>query len=75
MYVGELVEKTGKEQSAISHNLMKLKEKGFVSSIIQGKKRSYSLTKEGKVLFEGIDTLIQKYFHKDCRCKKKGGAR
>lgn len=42
--VAELMEKTGVEQSLLSHHLTKMKDKGILKSKRDGKKILYSLT-------------------------------
>ncbi|MFC1691137.1 ArsR/SmtB family transcription factor [Nanoarchaeota archaeon] len=44
--VSELVEKTGKEQSAVSHNLQKMAHCKILNVEQKGKQRVYSLNKE-----------------------------
>src|SRR3989344_7184434 len=67
--VGDVVKTLKKEQSAVSHNLRKLKKKGFVKSTVKGKERIYSLEKETKELLEIIDKHVGKNFHEDCKCR------
>jgi DNA-binding transcriptional ArsR family regulator len=54
--VSEIMEKLDMDQTAVSHNLARLKKCGFVSSEIDGKFRSYSLNKKTiKPLMKIID--------------------
>ena len=69
--VGELAEKTGTEQSKISHALQSLKECRFVISSKKGKERIYSLSsnifmksKKNKNLFE----IFEEHYKNVCKC-------
>lgn len=58
--VNEIVEKTGFEQSLVSHNLRLLKGCGFVDMKVNGKQRIYSLEKMTIVpLFDLVDKHIK----------------
>jgi DNA-binding transcriptional ArsR family regulator len=70
MNVGDLVEKSGLEQSAVSHHLKRLKLCGFVTVETKGKERVYSVNEETVgPLFRLMNTHVKKYCFKLC-CKK-----
>ncbi len=59
----EIVEKSGLEQSNVSHNLKRLEYCGFVKAKPNGKQRIYSLNKE---TIEPLMQLIDKHTNKFC---------
>lgn len=63
MNVSEIVDKIDGEQTAVSHDLKRLKDCGFVESEIQGKFRYYKLNK--KTIGPLMD-LIDKHMCKNC---------
>lgn len=66
--VSEISKKVKMEQSAVSHNLMKLSRCGILSVKQEGKKRIYSLNKETVL---PIIELVEKHVEKHCKggCK------
>ncbi len=67
--VSQICEKTGFEQSRVSHNLAYLRAWGFVSSRTEGKTRIYSLDeKHIKPILADIDKFMKKYEKKLCTC-------
>ncbi|MBR9704792.1 winged helix-turn-helix transcriptional regulator [Candidatus Pacearchaeota archaeon] len=63
MNVSEIVKELNMDQTAISHDLKRLKECGFVTSIINGKFRYYKLNK--KTILPIMD-LIDKHMAGHC---------
>ena len=61
--VSEIIKKTGFEQSAVSHNLKRLKSCGFVVQKIKGKYRYYNLNKK---TIKPLMNLIDKHMSKFC---------
>ncbi|RME78638.1 ArsR family transcriptional regulator [Candidatus Woesearchaeota archaeon] len=61
--VQELSQKTGIEQSAVSHNLKRLKHCGFVTVQQQGKQRIYALN--SKTISKLMD-IIDEHMKKHC---------
>ncbi len=59
----EIVDKSGLEQSNVSHNLKRLKYCGFVTAKPNGKQRIYSLNKE---TIEPLMSLIENHTNKFC---------
>ena len=72
MCVGEISEKTGNEQSAVSHNLKKLAECHIVDVKQNGKERIYSINKEtvGKIM-NIAEAHVKKNCMNMCVCKNK----
>lgn len=70
--VNEIVQKTGIEQSNISHHLKSLAECKIVNVNKKGKKRVYSLNKETVI---PMITLVEKHAKRNCTeaCSKKCG--
>ena len=52
--VSQLIQDTGLEQTAVSHNLKKLQSGSLVSSTAQGKYRVYELTQTAKQLLQAL---------------------
>ncbi|MFH1181519.1 MAG: metalloregulator ArsR/SmtB family transcription factor [Candidatus Woesearchaeota archaeon] len=70
MNVKTIVEKTGREQSAISHNLKKLCECNVLSVKRQGRERIYSLNRDTVV---PLLDLVDRHVRKNCKgCIKNG---
>lgn len=62
MNVSEILEKTGMEQTAVSHNVSKLLFHGFVVQEKRGRYRYYSLNeKTARPLLELIDAHMKDY--------------
>lgn len=62
MSVSEIIEKTGFEQSRISHNLKCLESCGFVDAKQNGKQRIYELDKKHIIpILKEIDKHLQSY--------------
>tara|TARA_Y100000310_G_scaffold242592_1_gene246745 strand:- start:2605 stop:2952 length:348 start_codon:yes stop_codon:yes gene_type:complete len=62
MNVSELISELNLDQTAVSHNLARLKRCGFVNIEIKGKYRYYSLNKETiRPLMDIIDKHMAKY--------------
>jgi len=62
MSVSEIIEKTGFEQSRISHNLKCLESCGFVNAKQNGKQRIYGLDKKHIIpILKGINKHIKSY--------------
>ena len=61
--VSEIIEKTGFEQSAVSHNLKRLKSCGFVVQEIKGKYRYYMLNEK---TIRPLMKLIDKHMSEFC---------
>ena len=60
--VGEIMEKLKMDQTAVSHDLARLKQCGFVNSEVDGKYRYYELNYESiKPLMEMIEKHMSKY--------------
>jgi DNA-binding transcriptional ArsR family regulator len=69
--VSQIIEKTGFEQSNVSHNLRRLEDCGFVQAKKNGKERIYSLNKETiRPLIKLIDKHTEKFCSKCIRRKK-----
>ena len=67
--VSTIAEKTGIEQSAVSHSLSKLLACEFVHVQGQGKERIYSLNRDTvEPLLELIDEHIANFCQKSCGC-------
>ena len=67
--VSQIIEKTGFEQSNVSHNLKRLEDCGFVNVKRNGKERIYSLNKE---TIRPLMKLIDKHTEKFCsQCIKR----
>ncbi|MBN2454901.1 helix-turn-helix transcriptional regulator [Candidatus Woesearchaeota archaeon] len=67
MNVKMIIEKTGREQSATSHNLKKLCDCNILKVEKRGRERFYSLNKETVL---PILELVQKHIRKNCKgCK------
>ncbi|MBD3208966.1 winged helix-turn-helix transcriptional regulator [Candidatus Woesearchaeota archaeon] len=62
--VNQIVQRTGFEQSLVSHNLKLLKHCSFVDSAVRGKQRIYSLNK--KTIIPLFD-LVDKHRHAFCK--------
>jgi DNA-binding transcriptional ArsR family regulator len=72
MTVTELMEKTGIEQSTLSHHLKRLKLCQFVKNKPNGKERIYSVNEETmEPLFRLMDKHVEKYCQKLCNCTDK----
>ena len=68
--VKTITEKTGMEQSAVSHNLRKLCNCNILNVEKRGRERVYSLNSESVV---PIIELVEKHVKKHCRsCTKNG---
>jgi DNA-binding transcriptional ArsR family regulator len=68
MNVKAIVEKTGREQSAVSHNLKKLCDCNILSVKKNGRERIYSLSRETVV---PLLDLVDRHVSKNCRgCMK-----
>ncbi len=68
MNVSSIVEKTGIEQSAVSHNLKKLTECNILTVEQKGRERLYSLNKE---TVQPLLKLVQNHVEKNCKgCEK-----
>ena len=68
--VNQICEELGFEQSRVSHNLIKLKELGFIDVEPHGKQRFYSIDKKTiKPLLNLINKHVDNYYHKYCECK------
>jgi len=63
MTVGQLVDAMNMEQAAVSHNLARLRECGFVLSEVDGKFRKYSLNKE---TIGPLMEIIEKHMSGNC---------
>jgi DNA-binding transcriptional ArsR family regulator len=63
--VNEIIEKTGGEQSKISHNLKSLKTCHIVKMKKEGKKRIYRLNE--KSILPILD-IVKKHVRKNCPC-------
>ncbi len=68
--VSEISKKVKMEQSAVSHNLIKLSRCGILSVKQEGKKRIYSLNKETVI---PIIELVEKHVKKHCKGGCKNG--
>lgn len=65
--VSYIAEHLGAEQSAVSHNMKRLKKCHFVNVEKSGKERIYSINTDTiKPLFELIDRHVRKYCFKGC---------
>jgi DNA-binding transcriptional ArsR family regulator len=70
MNVKSLVDKTGREQSAVSHNLKKLCDCNILSVKTQGRQRIYSLNRDTVV---PLLDLVDAHVRKNCKgCMKNG---
>lgn len=68
MNVKTIIEKTGREQSAVSHNLKKLCDCHIVNVEQKGRERLYSLNKDTVM---PILKLVEKHVQKKCNsCSK-----
>lgn len=66
--VSEIVKKVGEEQSAVSHNLIKLKGCRLLDVKQNGKQRIYYLNKETVLpLLETVEMHVKKYCSGRCR--------
>lgn len=63
MNVSEIVEKLGMDQTAVSHDLARLKRCGFVEVEINGKFRNYSLNEK---TIKPLMSLIDKHMNEYC---------
>jgi len=63
MNVSEIIEKTGFEQSVVSHNLKRLKSCGFVDVEIKGKYRYYKVNDK---TIKRIMDLIDRHMGEHC---------
>ena len=63
MNVSSIVEKTGFEQSSVSHNLRKLTECNILIVESKGRERFYSLNKD---TVQPLLKLVQKHVEKNC---------
>ena len=63
MNVSEITKELGLEQTAVSHNLARLKQHGFVVSETDGKFRYYKLNEE---TIEPIMKLIDRHMNQYC---------
>lgn len=67
MTVTELIEKSGIEQSTVSHHLKRLKLCQFVKNKVNGKERIYSVNEEtAGPLFRLMNRHVQKYCRRFC---------
>lgn len=65
--VGQISEKLGLQQSAVSHCMQRLRACHFVVVEPSGKERVYSLNKDTvQPLFDLIDKHVRKYCAKEC---------
>jgi len=64
MTVTELMEKSGMEQSTVSHHLKRLKLCQFVTNRVNGKERVYSVNEE---TIEPLFHLMNKHVRKYCK--------
>lgn len=65
--VGDIVQRLGAEQSAVSHSLKRLLECHFVDVENRGKARVYSINQDTmKPLFELIDKHVRQYCRAGC---------
>lgn len=72
MTVTELMEKTGMEQSTLSHHLKRLKLCQFVQNKANGKERMYSVNEDTAApLFRLMNKHVEKYCKKLCTCQDK----
>ena len=70
--VKEIVKRTRQEQSAVSHNLMKLAKCHILDVRRKGKERIYSLNKETiSPLFEMAEKHVKNNCNGKCFCKDK----
>ena len=68
MNVSSIVEKTGFEQSSVSHNLKKLTECNILIVESKGRERFYSLNKD---TVQPLLKLVHKHVEKNCKgCEK-----
>lgn len=68
MTVTELMERSGREQSTVSHHLKRLKLCQFVKNKVNGKERIYSVNEEtAGPLFRLMNRHVQKYCRRLCR--------
>ena len=71
--VSEIIKETGMNQTAVSHDLARLKRCGFVVSEVEGKFRYYNINKKTiKPLMELIDKHMRQFCINILR-KEKGG--
>lgn len=61
--VSEIIEELEMDQTAVSHNLSRLRDCGFVSSIIEGKFRYYKLNEK---TIKPLMSLIDKHMCRHC---------
>lgn len=67
MTVTELMERSGREQSTVSHHLKRLKLCQFVKNKVNGKERIYSVNEEtAGPLFRLMNRHVQKYCRRLC---------
>jgi len=72
MTVTALVEKSGMEQSTVSHHLRRLKLCTFVKNKANGKERIYSVNEDTVApLFRLMNKHVEKYCQKLCNCEDK----
>lgn len=76
MTVTELTEKSGMEQSTVSHHLKRLKLCTFVTMQPNGKERVYSVNEETVgPLFRLMDKHVKKYCQRICNCSSDSKSR